>query len=257
MSLAQRLLLSIAILTLVAMGAYGLAVREAWRSTEHQQFERSLKMASAQLNQDLVRELQDLPKRVELLCDQSPIVDSALIDLVAGSGRLEPGTRLFRIAPLERVWLEAELYEAELALVHVGQSAKVTLPYLPGRVIDGTVSYVYPYLDGDTRTARIRVELPNPDRSLRPDMYADVDLRVDAGIRLTVPTSAVLFAGRRQFVFRDLGGGRFRPQQVELGIRGSEQVEVLSGLSAGDRVVTSGTFLIASESRLRSAMENW
>ncbi len=177
-------------------------------------------------------------------------------NVVEGSA-VEPGARLFRIAPLERVWLEAELYEAELALITVGQSATVTLPYLPGRVIEGTVSYVYPYLEGDTRTARIRVELPNPDRSLRPDMYADVDLRVDAGRRLTVPTSAVLFAGRRQFVFRDLGGGRFRPQQVELGIRGSEQVEVLSGLSAGDRVVTSGTFLIASESRLRSAMENW
>ncbi len=177
-------------------------------------------------------------------------------NVVEGSA-MEPGTRLFRIAPLETVWLEAELYEAELPLITVGQSAKVTLPYLPGRIIDGTVSYVYPYLEGDSRTGRVRVELPNAEKDLRPDMYADVEFRVDAGKRLTVPASAVLFAGRSQFVFRDLGGGRIRPQEVELGIRSSEQVEVLSGLSAGDRVVTSGTFLVASESRLRSAMENW
>ncbi len=177
-------------------------------------------------------------------------------NLVEGSA-VEPGQRLFRIAPLDRVWLEAEIYESELQLVSVGQPVRVTLPYIPGRSYEGTVSYIYPYLAGDSRTARVRVEHPNADLELRPEMYANVELRTDKGMRIAVPGSAILYAGERRFVFVDLGGGRFRPQRVELGIRSGERVEVLSGLEVGQRVVSSGTFFIASESRLRAALEQW
>jgi Cu(I)/Ag(I) efflux system membrane fusion protein len=177
-------------------------------------------------------------------------------NLVAGSA-FEPGARLYRIAPLSRVWVEAEVYEYELPLVHAGQAATLTLPYLPERSFEASVTYVYPTLDPRTRTARLRLELPNPDLALRPDMYANVVLRVDRGERLVVPQSAVLHAGERSFVFRALGEGRFRPQAVEIGLRSGEDVEVLSGLEPGDEVVTSGTFLIASESRLRAALEQW
>jgi Cu(I)/Ag(I) efflux system membrane fusion protein len=177
-------------------------------------------------------------------------------NLVAGSA-FEPGQRLYRIAPLSRVWIEAEVYEYELPLVHEGQTATVTLPYLPERSFEASVAYVHPTLDPKTRTARLRLELPNPDLALRPGMYANVRLHADRGERLVVPQSAVLYAGERSFVFRALGDGRFRPQRVEIGIRSGEEVEILTGLDPGDAIVTSATFLIASESRLRAAFEQW
>ena len=169
----------------------------------------------------------------------------------------EPGMRLYRIAPLSRVWVEADVYEFELGSVRTGQRATVTLPYLPDRSFEATVAYVYPTLNPKTRTGRVRVELPNPELELRPEMYANVRLHVDRGERLVVPQSAVLYAGERSFVFLALGGGHFRPQEIAVGARSGEQVEVLSGLEVGERIVTSGTFLIASESRLRAALEQW
>lgn len=177
-------------------------------------------------------------------------------NLVAGSA-FQPGQRLYRIAPLSRVWIEAEVYEYELPMVREGQRATVTLPYLPGQVFEATVAYVYPTLDPKTRTARLRLVLANPDLALRPGMYANVRARAERGRRLVVPRSAVLHAGERSFVFRALGEGRFRPQAVEVGIRSGEDVEIRSGLEDGDEIVTSGTFLVASESRLRAALAQW
>jgi len=177
-------------------------------------------------------------------------------NLVEGSA-FQSGQRLYRIARLSNVWVEAEVYEYELPLVREGQRATVTLPYMPERHFDAEVAYVYPTLDPKTRTARLRLEIPNPDLGLRPDMYANVRLHVDRGEALVVPQSAVLYAGERSFVFRALGEGRFRPQPVEVGLRSGEEVEILSGLEPGEEIVTSATFLIASESRLRAALEQW
>ncbi|HSJ99577.1 MAG TPA: efflux RND transporter periplasmic adaptor subunit [Myxococcota bacterium] len=177
-------------------------------------------------------------------------------EVVAGSP-VESGQRVYRIAPLDRVWIDAEIYEAELALVAPGQPAEVELPYAPGRRFEATVAYVYPRLQEDRRTARVRLELANPELVLRPGMYADVFLRRALGPRLTVPESAVLRAGERSFVFLDLGQGRLRPQRVETGIESEGRVEILSGLEEGARIVSSGTFLVAGESRLRAALDSW
>jgi len=133
----------------------------------------------------------------------------------------------------------------------------VSLPYAPEQRLEGRVGFVYPTLDQGTRTLRVRVVLANPEGALRPGMWATVLLEGDAAERLVVPQSAVLQAGERAFVFLDLGGGRFRPRQVEVGMRSGEDVEIVRGLEPGERVVTSGTFLIASESRLRAALEQW
>jgi Cu(I)/Ag(I) efflux system membrane fusion protein len=177
-------------------------------------------------------------------------------NLVEGSA-FSSGQRLYRIAPLAQVWVEAQVYESDLPLVHAGDRATVTLPYLPDRSFEAKVDYLYPMLDAQTRTARLRIVLPNADLALRPDMYANVRLRVERGERVVVPQSAVLYAGERSFVFRALGDGRFRPQLVSTGLRSGEEVEIVSGLAAGDPIVTSATFLIASESRLRAALEQW
>jgi Cu(I)/Ag(I) efflux system membrane fusion protein len=177
-------------------------------------------------------------------------------NVVEGSA-VEPGMKLFRLAGLDRVWVEAEVYESELAAVTVGQPAVVSFPNLPSLRATGTVAFVYPYLDGAARTGKVRVELANPGLELKPEMYANVELTRDLGDRLVVPGSAVLHGGTRSFVFVDLGEGRLKPQRVELGVEQGEWVEVLSGLAEGDTVVTSGNFLIAAESRLRAAIEQW
>lgn len=177
-------------------------------------------------------------------------------NVVAGTA-VEPGMKLYRIAGLDRVWVEAEVYESELAQVAVGQPATVTLPYMPGKTFRGKVAFVYPYLDGESRTGRVRIALANPDGLLKPDMYANVELATSLGDALVVPESAVLRTGPRSFVFVDLGEGRLKPQRVETGVEQGDWVEITSGLDEGDLIVSSGNFLVAAESRLRSAIEQW
>ncbi|MGB5694149.1 MAG: efflux RND transporter periplasmic adaptor subunit [Polyangiales bacterium] len=177
-------------------------------------------------------------------------------DVVEG-GRIEGGTRVYRIADLSRVWIDADVYESDLPQVEVGQRVTVTLPYAPGISFEGRVDYVYPTLAEATRTGRVRIVLKNPDLALKPEMYADVEMEVDLGERLAMPDSALIYTGPRRLVFVDLGEGRLRPQEVEVGVHADGYVEVTHGLEPGDVVVTSGNFLIAAESRIRSATKYW
>lgn len=176
-------------------------------------------------------------------------------DVVEGAA-VQPGMRLFRIAALDRVWVEAEVYESELPRVRIGQRATVTLPYLPGPELHGRVRLILPALNPESRTGRVRIEISNRSGAggpmLRPDMYADVVLQSQEREALMVPESAVLYTGPRRLVFLDLGEGRFRPKEVQLGARSGDFYEVLSGLQEGDQVVTSGNFLVDAEARLRT-----
>lgn len=194
---------------------------------------------------------------IEYLPIRSPARGYVVEKNVVAGGAVAPGAQLYRIAPLDRVWVEAEVYEEEIALVAPGMRASVELPALPGRRFEGTVAWVYPGLDARTRTLRLRVELANEDEALRPDMLAHVRLESAPVERLMVPLSAVLYAGDRSFVFLDLGGGRLRPARVRVGVRVGEEVEILEGVAEGQAVVASATFLVASESRLRSALDRW
>ena len=187
----------------------------------------------------------------------SPVSGYVVEKNVVEGAAVEPGLKLYRIAGLETVWIDAQVYEAELPLVSVGQRADVTLPYLPAKKYGGKVAFVYPYLENASRTGRVRLELANKGLELKPDMYANVELVTERGPRLVVPESAIVYAGLRRLVFLDLGEGRLRPQKVEVGLKLGDDYEVLSGLEEGDRVVTSANFLIAAESRLKSATEDW
>jgi RND family efflux transporter MFP subunit len=169
--------------------------------------------------------------------------------------KIDPSTTLLEIADLSRVWVIASIYEYELPFVHLGQSADVTLSYLPGHTYRGTVTLVYPVLESATRTVPVRVELPNPDLALKPDMYAQVEIHGDLGERLGVPESAILSTGTRNVVFVAQGDGYFEPREVHLGLRVQDSVEILDGLAEGDSVVTSGNFFIDSESKLKAALE--
>ncbi|MDH3201064.1 MAG: efflux RND transporter periplasmic adaptor subunit [Myxococcales bacterium] len=181
------------------------------------------------------------------------VIEKAVVE----GAHIEAGTRVYRIADLSRVWIDADVYEADLPHLEVGQAVRVELPYVQKESFDGRLDYIYPTLNDKTRTARVRIVLPNQDLRLKPDMYANVLVDVDLGLRLAVPDSAVVYTGPRRLVFVDLGEGRLRPTEVKLGVHAGTFYEIVDGLKEGDRVVTSGNFLIAAESRIRSAIEYW
>lgn len=236
----------------------------AYRSESRQAFGSDSLLQAARKRLELwgvtEQQLRDLEQRGEPL-DYLPVLaprDGVVMEksVVAGSA-VQAGQALMRIADLSTVWVEAQIYDADLPLIRIGMPGRILLPYLPARQFDAEVEYIYPTFQQDSRTAQVRLSLPNPDGTLKPAMYADVILEADLGERLVVPDSAVLIAGRMRVVFLDQGGGRLQPVSVETGQTVGGFVEILEGLSAGDRVVTSGTFLVASESRLRGGLQQW
>jgi len=175
-------------------------------------------------------------------------------NVVQGSA-FTAGQVLFRVAQLDPVWVIASVPQQDAALVRPGMSAMIRDPMGGSR--QGRVSFVYPALDSMTRTAEVRVSIPNPGARLQVGTFVDVALVTPSVQRLAVPESAVLPTGERSLVFVDLGGGRLAPREVQLGTRADGYIEVRSGLQAGEIVVTSGNFLVAAESKLRSAAQKW
>ncbi len=172
--------------------------------------------------------------------------------------RVQPGGVLFRVADHSVVWALIDVAERDLGAISMGQPVSVRARSFPGREFSGKVEVVYPEINRETRTARIRVDLQNPDLLLRHDMY--VDARIDTGVRepvLSVPESAVLDTGSRQAVFVDKGDGRFEPRDVRLGRRGGGYVEIRDGIQDGDPVVVSANFLIDAESNLKAALKGF
>jgi Cu(I)/Ag(I) efflux system membrane fusion protein len=178
-----------------------------------------------------------------------------VIKKVALAGmHVNPGDELYTIADLSHIWINADIYEYELPFIKVGQTATVTLSYDPGTVLRGRIAFIYPTLDAQTRTAKVRFELANPGERLKPGMYTNVELKVPLGTRLVVSTDAILDTGERQLIFIHLGGGQLEWRTVKLGIRAENWVEVLEGLQEDEHIVTSANFLIDSESQLKAAV---
>jgi len=168
--------------------------------------------------------------------------------------KLMAGENLFKIADLSRVWILGEIYEYELPFIKTGQEAKISLSYYPGESFTGKIIYIYPYLKPETRTNQVRIEVGNPGLKFKPEMFANLEIHVDYGTRLTVPADAVLDAGDTKIVFVAKGDGYFEPREVKLGVKGQDIYEVLGGVSDGENVVTSANFLIDSESSLKAAL---
>ncbi len=186
---------------------------------------------------------------ITLVAPQSGIV---LEKMVLEGAYVMPGANLYKIVDLSSVWIMADIYEYEVPLVKVGQQARVTLPYYTGTSYDATVSYVNPALDPMTRTLKVRLSMHNPGMMLKPEMFTNVEIQVSSGKRIAIPTEAVLDSGLRQVVYVEKKPGTYEMRQVKLGLRGDRYVEVLSGIKAGEKVVTSGNFLIDSETQLRT-----
>jgi RND family efflux transporter MFP subunit len=184
----------------------------------------------------------------------SPITGFVMERNVFAKQRIMPETALYTIGDLSRVWVMADVFEYEAAAVRMGTPATLTLSYLPGRTFGGRVNYILPQVDAATRTLKVRIEFDNPDFALKPDMYGEVEFQTGGGRRLVVAQTAVMNSGDRQVVFVDRGKGYFEPREVTTGARSEGKVEIVTGLQPGERIVTSGNFLIDSESQLKTAL---
>jgi Cu(I)/Ag(I) efflux system membrane fusion protein len=221
--------------------------------------------------QDLVQssrarlELFDVPEHQILELEASLTPQKALhihspaagivIRIGAREGQhVSPRTELFMIADLSRVWAYADIFEYELPWINVGDKAEMTLAGLPGRTFRGRIAYIYPYAESKTRTVKVRIELDNPDLALKPEMFAEITVHASQQDQaIVIPSEAVVRSGSRDQVFVVRGPGEFEPRAVELGLQSDGRVIVLSGVLAGESVVTSAQFLIDSESKLREA----
>ena len=201
-----------------------------------------------------IREIESTGAAQRLVPLLAPMSGTILRREVTQGERVEIGSTLLDVADLSRIWVIASIYESDLPFVRVGQSAAMTLPYEPGKILKGTVKLIYPVLDAPTRTAQVRLEFPNPHGELKPDMYTQVDLEAALGERLSVPASAIIETGERGIAFVDRGEGVFEPREVGIGLRLPDRYEVLSGLRDGEHVLTSGNFFVDSESKLKAAL---
>jgi Cu(I)/Ag(I) efflux system membrane fusion protein len=185
----------------------------------------------------------------------APNAGYVITKAVIEGDKISSGMPLFKIADLSKVWAIAHVYDYELPFISNGQKAKLTMPYLPGKEFNGRISFIYPYLDNMNRSVEVRVEIPNRNMTLKPNMYGTVIIESRLpGERVVIPDQAVIRSGVRDLVFVSMGGGKFMPREVKLGASGEGgMVEVVSGLNPGDVVVTSSQFMLDSESRLREA----
>lgn len=204
-----------------------------------------------------IRELGETGRVKDSLVIYSPVSGVVIEKNVFQNMYVEPGTNLYTIADHSNVWVEVDIYENEIPLVKLGDEAAMTLASFPGEEFRGKITFVSPHLDMKTRTAMARVEFPNPDLKLLPEMYADVNIDIPLGEKLTIPESAVLRTGKQDIVFVDKGGGNMEIKRVELGQKSDGYYEVLKGLSEGEKVVSRANFLIDSESKIQAAIASW
>ena len=189
----------------------------------------------------------------------APVSGVVLEKKVVEGQMAKAGEELYRLADLSSIWVIADVAEQDIALVKVGAPAKVTFRAFHDEPFEGRVSFVLHELDMKTRTAKVRIEVKNPEHRIKHEMYAEIEIDAGAGDgpSLAVPASAVIDSGRRQVIIVDRGEGRFEPRQVKLGIRGDGLVEVRDGLKAGEKVVVAANFLIDAESNLKAALSGF
>jgi membrane fusion protein, copper/silver efflux system len=239
---------------IVALRAEGRKGPDADRALEGA-MQRLSNLGVPQSRIDQIRNTQTNPRTLDW---PAPADGDVVEKMIINGQRVAAGDELYRLADHSRVWLIADVAEADIAAVKLGMNAAVTLRAVPVQPIESKVTFIYPVLKPETRTVSVRIELPNPDGLLKPGMYADVVFDVSDGPAvIAVPDSAVIDSGTRQVVLVAKSEGRFEPRAVKLGRRGAGFVEVLEGLSPGEEVVSSATFLIDAESNLRAALQSF
>jgi Cu(I)/Ag(I) efflux system membrane fusion protein len=203
------------------------------------------------ISEEQINRIEETGKPVRTLILYSPVSGYVTQKVAIQGMKVMPGEKLFDIADLSTLWIVADIYEYELPFVRVGQQARITLSYFPGREMVSRIDYIYPTISADTRTAKVRLTLQNPKGAFKPQMFTNVEIRIDLGKKLVVPESAVIDTGVEQVVYVDRGNGVYEPRVVQVGLRADGAVEVLRGLKGGEKVVSSANFLIDSEAQLK------
>ncbi len=206
------------------------------------------------ISDDQIKALEDTGQSKKTLTLYSPFSGFVLEKSAYKGMNVMPGMALYKLADLSVVWLYADIYEYELPFIRLGQQASIQLSYIPGETFTGKAVYIYPSLNPETRTAKVRFEIPNSHERLKPEMYANVEIKIRLGQKLAVPEGAIIDTGVRQLAIIDKGNGYFEPREVKVGSKVDSYYEVIKGLKAGERVVTSANFLIDSESKLKEAV---
>jgi Cu(I)/Ag(I) efflux system membrane fusion protein len=203
------------------------------------------------ISEKQIKKIEQTGKPIRTLTIFSPVSGYITQKMAVHGMRVMPGEKLFDIADFSQIWIVADIYEYELSTVRIGQPVKVTLSYLPGREWPSRIDYIYPVFSAETRTAKVRMTLPNPEGQLKPQMFTNVVIQVDMGNKLMIPDSAVIDTGRGQVVYVDQDNGYFEPREIVTGLKADGSVEVLRGLKAGEKVASSANFLIDSEAQLK------
>lgn len=198
-----------------------------------------------------IRQIEQSETPMRTLTVYSPVSGYVMQKYAVQGMRAMAGERLLDVSDLSIVWVVADIYENEFPLIKVGETARIRLSSLPGKELTSRIEFVSPELSGQTRTIKVRFSIPNPGGQLRPQMFADVEMMVDLGRKLAVPDEAVIDTGLRKIVYIDKGDGYFEPRQVTTGVRAEKMIEVVSGLTAGEKVASSANFLIDSEAKLK------
>lgn len=203
------------------------------------------------INDEQIRKIEESERPFRTLTLYSPYSGYVLQKNINQGMRVMSGQSLLDVVDLSSVWITADIYESELPLIKVGYAATVQLNYLPGKRFPTKIDYIYPTLEGETRTAKARFILPNTGGYLKPQMFTNVEMTINLGKKLVVPTDAVINTGVRQIVYVDKGDGNFEPREVMTGTQTDQLTEITAGLKAGDRVASSANFLIDSEAKLK------
>ena len=203
------------------------------------------------ISDDQIKKIETTGKPIRTLTVYSPASGYVLQKMAVQGMRVMSGEKLFDVVDLSSVWIVADIYEYELPLIKLGQTARIGLSYFPGKEFSSQVDYVYPALASETRTAKVRFTIPNPEGVLKPQMFTNVEIKINLGNRLIVPSEAVIDTGERQIVYVDKGEGFFEPREVTVGLKADGVVEVTGGIKAGEKVASSANFLIDSEAQLK------
>ncbi len=213
------------------------------------------RLAALGISNSQIKKLEKTKKVKQRISIYAP-QDGVVSDLPVREGMfVKPSKKVMTLGDLSSVWLLAEVFERQSQWVEVGQTAEVRLSYIPGKLWQGKVEYIYPSLDAKTRTLKVRLRFDNPGERLKPNMYANV--KIFGGAKentIVIPIEGLIRTGREERVIVSLGQGKFEARQVIAGIESGDFVEILNGINAGDEIVTSGQFLIDSEASMRGSI---
>ncbi|ODS53459.1 MAG: hypothetical protein ABS36_12500 [Acidobacteria bacterium SCN 69-37] len=204
-----------------------------------------------------IQALEEKRQAPDVVTFRSPVSGFVIEKQALQGMHVMPGQMLYKVANLSTVWVEADVYEQEMGLARVGQRATVTLDAYPGESFDGRAIYIYPFVEENTRTVKVRFQFANPRERLKPGMYANVEMQGRGAMGLTVPSNAVLDSGTEQVVFVAQGDGYFVPRPVKIGRRLGQRIEIAEGLKEDEQVATGATFFLDSESQLRAGLQNY